>query len=53
MGLGVGEMRRRGFFPHTDGLEANRKSVEKIVQYAHEQGFIRTRFNVDDLFVKV
>ncbi len=53
MGLGVGELRRMGFFPHTDGLEANRKSVEKIVQYAHEQGFIRTRFNVDDLFVKV
>jgi 4,5-dihydroxyphthalate decarboxylase len=52
MGLEVAELRRRGFFPHTDGLEANRKSVEKIVQYAHEQGFIKTRFNVDDLFAK-
>ena len=32
------------------GLEANRKTIEAVILYANEQGLIKTRFKVDDLF---
>jgi 4,5-dihydroxyphthalate decarboxylase len=32
------------------GIEKNRRGVELVVQYAHEQGIIPRRFSVDELF---
>ena len=34
------------------GLEANRKTIESVIMYANEQGLIRTRFSVEELFDK-
>ena len=36
--------------PWAYGLEANRHVLETLVQYAHEQGLIKKRLNVRDLF---
>ena len=32
------------------GLEANRKTIESVVMYATEQGLIKRRFAVEELF---
>jgi 4,5-dihydroxyphthalate decarboxylase len=32
------------------GLEANRHVLETLVQYAHEQGLIKTRLDLKSLF---
>ena len=38
------------FWPY--GMEANRKTVEKVVLYAHQQGLTPRRLEVEDLFAK-
>jgi 4,5-dihydroxyphthalate decarboxylase len=38
--------------PWAYGLEANRHILETLVQYAHEQGLISQRFEVNSLFAK-
>ena len=32
------------------GLEANRRTIEAVVMYATEQGLIKRRFKVEELF---
>jgi len=32
------------------GVEANRKSLARIIEYAFQQGLIQRRFSVDELF---
>ncbi len=39
------------FYPY--GLEQNRKVLDKLMDYSYRQGLIRTKFDVDDLFVHV
>jgi 4,5-dihydroxyphthalate decarboxylase len=39
--------------PWAYGLDANRKTLETLIQYMEEQGVIASRPRVDDLFVKV
>jgi len=36
-----------------NGLEQNRRVLNKLVEYSYRQGLIRTKFEVDDLFVDV
>ncbi|MCY9666810.1 ABC transporter substrate-binding protein [Paenibacillus alginolyticus] len=38
------------FWPY--GLEKNRTTLEALVQYSYEQGLIKNKLNVEDLFVK-
>jgi 4,5-dihydroxyphthalate decarboxylase len=44
------ELMGEDFWPY--GLEANRNTLEAIVQYSHEQGLIKNRLKVEDLFAK-
>ena len=32
------------------GIEANRKELELVMKYAHEQGLVKRRINFEDLF---
>ena len=36
--------------PYRFGIEANRKALEKIIDYSVKQQMIKTRFTVDELF---
>ena len=38
------------FWPY--GLESNRKTLEAVIQYSYEDGLIKNRLNVEDLFAK-
>ncbi len=38
--------------PWPDGIEANRKTLEALVTYLHEQGLIAKKMPIEDLFVK-
>lgn len=38
------------FWPY--GLEKNRAALEALVHYSHEQGLIKTKLSVEDIFVK-
>ena len=50
MGLPVKWLRSNGLFPHRNGVAANRTSLEAIVRYAHAQGLISRRYEVEELF---
>ena len=52
MGLPLKWLRGSGLFPHRNGLLENRTSLEAIVRYAHDQGFISRRYEVEELFFK-
>lgn len=41
----------RDFWPY--GVEANRKTLEKLVQYAHQQGLTPRILDVDELFAPI
>ena len=45
------ELLGQDFYPY--GLEQNRKVLDKLIGYSYRQGLIRTKFEVDDLFVDV
>jgi 4,5-dihydroxyphthalate decarboxylase len=34
------------------GIEPNRKMVEGVIQYAHEQGILTRPYSVDELFAR-
>jgi 4,5-dihydroxyphthalate decarboxylase len=38
--------------PWPDGVEANRKTLEALVTYLHEQGLIAKKMPIEDIFVK-
>ena len=38
--------------PWPDGVEANRKTLEALVSYLHEQGLIAKKIPIEDIFVK-
>jgi len=38
--------------PWPDGVEANRKTLEALVTYLHEQGLIAKKIPIEDIFVK-
>lgn len=38
----------KNFWPY--GIEANRKELELVMRYAHEQGFVKRRDNFEELF---
>ena len=38
------------FWPY--GLEQNRKTLEAVIQYSYEDGLIKNKLNVEDLFAK-
>ncbi|MBK6388360.1 MAG: hypothetical protein IPF71_17165 [Rhodoferax sp.] len=38
----------KDYWPY--GVEANRKDIETLCRYSHEQGIIRNRIKVEDLF---
>jgi 4,5-dihydroxyphthalate decarboxylase len=38
--------------PWPDGIEPNRKTLEALVTYMHEQHMIPRRIPIEDLFVK-
>ena len=38
--------------PWPDGIEANRKTLEALVTYLHEQGLIAKKMPIEDIFVK-
>jgi 4,5-dihydroxyphthalate decarboxylase len=38
--------------PWPDGVEANRKTLEALVTYLHEQGLIAKKIPIEDVFVK-
>ena len=50
MGLPVKWLRGSGLFPHRNGLLENRTSLEAIVRYAHAQGLISRRYEIEELF---
>ena len=50
-GLSVGRLRKMGLFPRPHGLDVHGKSVGVLVGYLHEQGLIRKRWPLEDLFV--
>ena len=50
MGLPVKWLRGNGLFPHRNGVAGNRTSLEAIVRYAHAQGLIGRRYEVEELF---
>ncbi|NIO10846.1 MAG: ABC transporter substrate-binding protein [Deltaproteobacteria bacterium] len=39
--------------PWRNGLDANRKDIERFAQYSHEQGLSRRRLTPEELFVRV
>jgi 4,5-dihydroxyphthalate decarboxylase len=41
------------FDPWQNGLEANRKNIERFALYSHEQGLTRRRLAPEDLFVAI
>jgi 4,5-dihydroxyphthalate decarboxylase len=40
-----------GFDPWQNGLEANRKNIERFALYSYEQGLTRRKLTPDELFV--
>ena len=50
MGLPVKWLRGSGLFPHRNGLLENRTSLEAVVRYAHAQGLISRRYEIEELF---
>ena len=38
----------KNFWPY--GVEANRKELERVIRYAHEQGLIKRRIKFEELF---
>jgi 4,5-dihydroxyphthalate decarboxylase len=39
--------------PWRNGLEANRKNIERFARYSHEQGLTRRRLTPEELFVPI
>ena len=50
MGVATNDLSEMGLFPDSYGLEANRASIEVILDYCYEQGLIRTRFAAEEIF---
>ncbi|MEL0081680.1 MAG: ABC transporter substrate-binding protein [Gammaproteobacteria bacterium] len=50
MGVDTPLLEQIGVFPDAYGIEANRTSLEAIIGYCYEQGLIRTRFAVEEIF---
>ena len=50
MGLTLDSLREMDLFPARHGLEANRRSVQMMIQYCYEQGVIRTLWEPQELF---
>jgi 4,5-dihydroxyphthalate decarboxylase len=50
MGLGIARLKEMGVFPSEHGIPQNRPAIELMVQYCHEQGLIRRRFEPEELF---
>ena len=50
MGLPVKWLRGSGLFPHRNGVAENCTSLAAIVRYAHAQGLISRRYEVEELF---
>jgi 4,5-dihydroxyphthalate decarboxylase len=42
-----------GFDPWENGLERNRKNLDRFARYSNEQGLTRRRLTPDELFVAV
>jgi 4,5-dihydroxyphthalate decarboxylase len=41
------------FDPWRNGLEPNRKNIERFAFYSHEQGLSRRQWSPEDLFVPI
>jgi 4,5-dihydroxyphthalate decarboxylase len=41
------------FDPWKNGLEANRKNIERFALYSHEQGLTKRRLTPEELFVSI
>lgn len=50
MGLPVSWLRQNGIFPHRNGLDNNRISLETIVRYSWDAGIIKSTYAIEDLF---
>jgi 4,5-dihydroxyphthalate decarboxylase len=50
MGLQIGRLNALGVYPDSYGIEPNRAAIETIIGYCHDQGLIRRRFKVEELF---
>jgi 4,5-dihydroxyphthalate decarboxylase len=54
---GRGELERQeqlcAFDPWQNGLEANRKNIERFALYSHEQGLTRRRWTPEELFAAI
>lgn len=50
MGLPVKWLRENGMLPYRNGVANNRSALQAIIRYAHEQGLISKRPEVDELF---
>lgn len=54
---GRGELERQNklceFDPWRNGLEANRKNIERFALYSHEQGLTKRRLSAEELFVPI
>ncbi|MEE8517740.1 MAG: hypothetical protein V3S98_01280 [Dehalococcoidia bacterium] len=50
-GLRVGDLRKLGLFPRRHGLDVHGKTVEALVSYLFDQGIIRKKWDLSDLFV--
>jgi hypothetical protein len=42
-----------GFDPWKNGLEANRKNIERFALYSREQGLTKRRLTPEELFVAI
>ena len=50
MGLPIHWLRENGLFPHLNGIESNRKSLQTIVRYSYNLGLISREFTPEELF---
>ncbi|MBF6569716.1 MAG: ABC transporter substrate-binding protein [Candidatus Binataceae bacterium] len=50
MGLQIGRLKELSVYPDSYGIEPNRAAIETIIGYCHDQGLIRRRFKVEELF---
>jgi 4,5-dihydroxyphthalate decarboxylase len=39
-----------GSDPYTYGIKGNRKMLETLIDFSHEQGLIKTKPKIEDLF---
>jgi len=50
MGLPIHWLRGNGLFPHLNGIDENRKSLQTIVRYSYNLGLISREFTPEELF---